>query len=244
MRIHLLCRLGVAIGLACAACDTDPFGADPCPSGICGSGPGSGSGSGSGGGAGCRESWTCSEWTQQSDGLYVRTCTDANMCGTADAKPAEGPVALPDLDMEYYKCNVEPVFDRLCAHQGCHGTEKARVFRIYARGRLRNKQTVAAVCPDGPSQQDLQDEGSGTVMCLGWTRHTAEEWQKNYDNSRSFMVGVTAGAESDLVRQPEIGAGFAHAGVHTWRAGDADHQTLAAWLDGAVLGGPCDPGAN
>jgi hypothetical protein len=219
----------------------------PCPAGICGTGSGSGGTgpSGSSSSGGCVEAWGCTPWTPIAGGKYTRTCTDADKCGTTADKPPEGPLSLPDLDLDYYKCKVEPIFDRGCAMMGCHGVETGRAFKIYARGRLRHKEMVKQVstCPIGPQTLDLQDNGSATVMCLGWSPHTAAEWQSNYDISRSFMIGITDPDQSDLIAQPIVG-GKAHAGVHLFAKGDADHVTLQAWLGGQKLGSTCDPAPN
>ncbi len=152
---------------------------------------------------------------------------------------------LPALDMEYYKCKVEPIVDRGCSMLGCHGAETGRAYKVYARGRLRRKETVSQVptCPIGPQQVDLADEGTGTVMCVGWSPHTPMEWQENFDNARSFMLGLSDPEESELLQQPVVG-GKPHAGVHLFQKSDADYQTIKAWLGGATLGGTCDPGAN
>ncbi len=37
----------------------------------------------------CVESWSCTDWSACSSGSQTRTCTDANSCGTAAAKPSE-----------------------------------------------------------------------------------------------------------------------------------------------------------
>jgi hypothetical protein len=236
-----------------------------CPSGICGTattgsggssnngptGSGTGSGSGTGGatsgssssGVVCTEAWSCTPWLQGSDGMYTRTCTDANGCNTTLSKPPEGPVALPELDFDYYKCKVEPILDRGCAFMGCHGTETGRAFKIYARGRLRHKEMVNAVCPGGPQMLDLQANGSGTIMCLGWTVHTSTEWQSNYDIARSFMLGVVNPDDSDLLAEPVIG-GKQHAGVHLFAKNDPDYTTIKSWLGGAKLGSTCNPAPN
>ena len=144
--MYSTCSAIVALLTICAACDGTPETADdgPCPGGICGSGSGANGsgGNGSGGNDGCTPQWTCTDWVQGSDGLYTRTCSDDNACGTDASKPPEGPLALPNLDMDYYKCQVEPIVDRLCAHMGCHGTEQGRLYRVYARCRLRNSQIV------------------------------------------------------------------------------------------------------
>jgi hypothetical protein len=239
-----------ALAVGCASKDTTtpPVA---CSSGICGSGGGSTGATGPGpgptttSGGGCAESWSCTPWNKGADGMYSRSCTDAAACGTTAQKPSEGPVALPELDVDYYKCNVEPILDGSCAMLGCHGVEQGRALKIYARGRLRHKEMVAQVssCPIGPQTLDLAAMGTGTVMCIGWSPHTAAEWQENYDTARSFMVGLSDPEQSDLLAQPVYG-GKAHAGVHLFAKTDADYTTIKAWLGGAKLGMACDPGAN
>src|SRR4029077_19745773 len=91
----------------------------------------------------CVVAWECASGRQPAGSDQgTRTCTDKNNVGTTVCKPSEGPVALPALDFNYYQCNVEPILDRGCAMMGCHGTERGRQLRLYARGRLRNDQTV------------------------------------------------------------------------------------------------------
>lgn len=243
-----LCVIGVLALAGCGGGSETHQTSSACPGGICG-GTGGGSSSSSSGssssGGTCTEAWTCTPWQEGPPGMYTRTCTDANACGTTTSKPPVGPIALPDLDLDYYKCKVEPIFDRGCAMIGCHGTEVGRPFKVYARGRLRHKETVPQVstCPVGPQMVDLQDQGSGTVMCIGWSPHTAAEWQSNYDVARSFMLGITDPDASELIAQPVVG-GKAHAGVHLFAKGDPDYVTLKAWLGGAKLGTPCDPTPN
>lgn len=249
---YVLLALG-ALGLSlatitCGGDDTENATGDPCPQGICGSG-GSGSGGGGQGGAGsCVEAWSCTPWvTNGSDNNGTRTCADLNNCGTTENKPAES-AALPALDLDYYKCNVEPIFNRGCAHLGCHGTEQERAFRTYARGRLRitGETWIEPGClKDGtpfPSEKCI-----GSIECGCWTLpHSAAEWQRNYDSARGFALDpqgnpIPAGMEdtSELIAQPIVG-GKAHANVHLFKAGDPDHTTLKAWLSGAKLGMTCN----
>ena len=223
------------IALACS----DPAKEDPCPLGIC---TDDGGGGGDGGAQARGEAWTCSGWAKQQDGSYTRTCTDANACGTTNSRPALGPVQLPDLDKDFYECKVEPIFDRGCAMLGCHGTETGRPLKLYARGRLRHSEMVDGICLDTGKKIDLAT-GTGTVMCYGWLPHTDAEWQSNFDDARSFMVGLTDPNQSDLLMQPKVG-GKAHAGVHLFQQSDPDYQTIAAWLGGAKLGSTCDTKGN
>jgi hypothetical protein len=94
------------------------------------------------------------------------------------------------------------------------------------------------MCLDSGTQDLAQ--GSGTIMCYGWSAHTPEEWQANYDSARALMVGVTNPDDCDLLAQPVVG-GKAHTGVHLFSSkSDPDYQTIRAWLAGATLPS-CDP---
>lgn len=248
----LLSLFGLVFATSCGEGATKE---NPCPRGICtgqmtttGSGGASSSATNSSStGTGCQEMWSCTPWMDRGDGMFVRKCVDLAKCGTTNNKPNEGPEALPDLDFDFYKCKVEPIFDRGCSMMGCHGKTVERDFRIFARGRKRNDQNVSQVptCPIGPQQVNLDKDGTGTVMCVGWSPHTKEEWQQNYDNARAFMIGIPANQadQSDLLAQPTVG-GKVHSGVHLFKVGDPDYQTIKDWLGGKKLGAPCDPSPN
>lgn len=231
---------GALVGLTAWVACFDPSTREECRDRVCEGGSGEG-----GAGADCSENWVCSPWeAEPGSDEATRTCTDENQAGTTECKPGEGPISLPALDLEYFKCQVMPVFQRGCAGMGCHGTDVGRPFRVYARGRLRNSEIVQRVdsCLE-TGTVNLQEAGSGTVMCEGWLPHTELEWKKNYDSARSFMVGVENAADSDLLRQPVVG-GKPHVGVHLFRDTDPDYLTILDWLEGAELGGPCSTGPN
>lgn len=214
-----------------------------CPDHVCGGVVGGGSGEP---GSTCQENWVCSSWeAPPGSDLATRTCADKNNLGTTDCKPVTT-ATLPALDLEYYKCKVSPIFQRGCGQMACHGTETEHPFRLYTRGRLRNKQMVFPVntCLENPNVKvDLQVRGSGTVMCEGWSAHTPEEWKKNFDSARSFMLGVDKPDDSLLLREAAQG-GLPHAQVKLFAAGDADYQTIRNWLAGARLGTTCNTGKN
>jgi len=209
-----------------------------------------GSGSGASGSSGpCAEAWLCTPWeTNGMDNNGTRTCTDTNKCGTTAQKPVESAM-LPALDIEYYKCKIEPIFDRGCAMQGCHGTEQGRALRTYARGRLRHagEFLLEPDCLQPPSTMVPTADCIGSIECACWTvPHTPTEWQKNFDAARGFGLDamgkpIPAGMEdsSELIAQPIVG-GKAHAGVHLFKSGDPDHQTLKNWLSGMKLGMACN----
>jgi hypothetical protein len=125
----------------------------------------------------------------------------------------------------------------------CHGTETDRQFRLYTRGRWRHKEQVASTCLQSGPTVDLNEYGTGTDMCQGWYAHTATEWQKNFDSSRSFMLDISNPDDSLLLREPAKG-GLPHAQVKLFDQSDADYQTIAAWLGGAKLGTTCNTRAN
>ena len=194
----------------------------------------------------CPEAWQCTSWeAQPGSDIATRTCTDTNQAGTTECKPSEGPITLPALDFEMYKCEIHPIWQRGCGMMGCHGTDTERPFRVYTRGRLRNKQIVnrTGTCIPQTGTVDLQVAGSGTVMCEGWLPHTAEEWKKSFDSSRSFMIEVASPESSPLLTEPTIG-GPAHAGIKMFRPSDAAYQKIQAWLGGAKLGTTCVTGRN
>jgi hypothetical protein len=237
-------RILIAIVVALVGCHAAE-NQNPCPRGVCAGGGSGGGGSGGGGGGsgGCVESWTCSQWTPDaSRTMYTRMCSDANNCGTTANKPPVGPIPLPALDVNYYRCKVEPILDRGCSMMACHGTaatDNTRAFRVFARGRRRNDETAQPMCLETMAV-NLDVAGSGTTMCHGWTAHTNAEWQKNYDSSRALLVGLSDPDQSDLLAQPVVG-GKAHTGVHVFASKtDPDYVTIRSWLTGATLGS-CDP---
>jgi hypothetical protein len=232
-------RRAALLACALAGCFAPTTPAD-CPDHVCGGVSGGDAGSM------CAENWVCSSWEAPlGSDQATRTCTDKNSVGTTDCKPATA-ATLPALDLEYFKCNVAPIFQRGCGQMACHGTDTEHAFRIYTRGRLRNKQMVFPVnsCLENPNVKvDLQIRGTGTVMCEGWSAHTPEEWKKNFDSSRSFMLGVANPDDSLLLREAAKG-GLPHAQVKLFASGDPEYQTIRSWLGGATLGRTCNVGAN
>ena len=43
----------------------------------------------------CVESWSCTDWSDCSNGVQTRTCTDANACGTTATRPSESQECVP-----------------------------------------------------------------------------------------------------------------------------------------------------
>jgi len=233
----------LALALAgCPAADNP----NPCPNGICTGAVDGGTGAPPDlAGAPCVESWLCDSWQPAGNNLYSRNCTDNNRCGTTVHKPPVGPIPLPALDLDYFKCKVEPILDRGCAMMDCHGTkasDSSRLFRVFARGRRRNSEMVPplASCAE-TTPQNLEQVGSGTIQCHGASAHTATEWQMNFDSARAQMLGFTNPDQSDLLLEP-VNGGKSHNGVHLFAdKNDPDYVTIKNWLSGAALGAVCDP---
>ncbi len=190
--------------------------------------------------AGCTEAWTCGRWDIDG-GTAARTCTDANACGTTAQRPPVGPAPLPALDLPYYRCAVQPVLERGCGALGCHGTETARAFRLYARARLRHSEPVPG-CDGGTV--DLAAEGTGTVRCAGAARLTATEWQRNFDGARAFAIGVPLIADVPLLVEPMAGSARVHADVKPFTPTDPAYVTIKNWLGGTTAPADCDAGFN
>ena len=232
-------RRGALLACALGGCFS-ATGPSDCPDHVCG-------GSGTVDAVpGCKENWVCTSWAAPpGSDQATRTCTDLNTVGTTECKPPTS-ATLPALDLDYYQCRVSPIFQRGCGQMACHGTDTDHPFRLYTRGRLRNKQMVYPVntCGEDPvTKVDLQVRGSGTVMCEGWSKHTPEEWKKNFDSARSFMLDVASPDDSLILREAAKG-GLPHAQVKLFAIGDPDYQTIRSWLAGAKLGSTCNTGAN
>lgn len=196
----------------------------------------------------CTEAWECTPWT--TDGASdqgTRTCTDLNACGTVAQKPPET-ATLPALDAAYYECNVEPVLTRNCSMLGCHGTETGRAYRIYARGRLRITGeiiTEPGACGAAGTQHPSEN-CTGGIECRCWTvPQLPDERRRSFDAARGLALDASGApltdmAESELLRQPQAGGGFAHAGMVMWSAGDPEYTAVKSWLDGATRGSACN----
>ena len=197
----------------------------------------------------CVENWVCTPWTTAggASNQGTRTCTDKSACPAAANKPAET-ATLPALDIEFFKCTVQPVFDRKCSQLACHGSETDRALRIYARGRLRNAETLPVNTPNcnntTPVPLATQCTGSLEGPCRSCT-HTPTEWQRDFDSARGFALDqnlkqIPAGQEdsSDLIAQPVVG-GKSHANIHLFKSGDADYTALKQWISGAKYAGTC-----
>ena len=217
------------------------------PETICGSG-GNGSSTGSKGSGtmntgtgGCQENWQCGPWeTNGTDDNGHRECVDLNACGTTAQKPVSDAM-LPALDLNYYKCKVEPILDQKCSMMGCHGSN-TRGLRTFSRGRLRNPGDMLLVtgCSNPGSYVDAKT-CIGSIECACFTApHSANEWRKNYDSARGFALDITGQPNGDqenseLIQQPKEGTGKAHAGYKLFKDTDPEHATLKAWLDATPL---------
>jgi hypothetical protein len=71
------------------------------------------------------------------------------------------------------------------------------------------------------------------------------ERRLSFDSARGFALdasGVRLAdmAESQLLKQPQSGGGYPHAGVFLWSLGDPDYTAVKSWLDGATRGSLCN----
>jgi hypothetical protein len=168
--------------------------------------------------------------------------TGGSSSGTGGSCSGDECGPLAELDLEFYKCNVEPIFDRGCSMQACHG-DLERPFRMFARGRLRNDEPYMFDGCLRNGTTNLNEMGTGTVMCEGSEPHTETEWQLNFESARSFMRQDMSPDDSELLSQPTVG-GLPHVGVHPFVKDDESYTMVRRWLSGETLGTTCDPGFN
>ena len=202
-------------------------------------------------GSTCVPSWLCTPWDTNvqpagASNMGHRTCTDTKNCNTTVGMPVTT-ATLPALDVDAFKCNVEPILDKKCGMLGCHGTETGRALRVYAKARLRHageNLTLPAICPSSATSASCI--GSNSCPCNA--RHTPTEWQRNYDAARGFalddMGNVLANqSASDLIQQPVVG-GKSHAGIHLFKPNDPEDAAILSWLNNVPLGMTCNVGFN
>ncbi|MBL4683358.1 MAG: hypothetical protein JKY37_02120 [Nannocystaceae bacterium] len=178
----------------------------------------------------------CDPWdiASPADGTAQRSCQDPDCPTTAD---------LPDLDEDFFKCQVMPVFQEGCANLGCHSPlTPSRQLRLYARFQAREL----------PMNSGSQDEEL-VLLCEGGNFHSATcarhpitetEWATNFDSARLFALGVEDTQSSELLTQPlaNDAAGLEHAGIDNWAGtNDVRYQTIQSWLDGATEQAGCVP---
>ena len=133
------------------------------------------------------------------------------------------PQALPDLDVAFHRCRVQPIVDARCSTLACHGDVR-RPFHSFTRNRMRLVGTNL--------QRNLP--------------LSAEELQLNYDSAIGF-ADPEVPEESWLLLKPldADAGGYYHRGKELYSAGDVfldvedpDYVTLSAWVSGETE----DPG--
>jgi hypothetical protein len=181
-------------------------------------------------------------WTPNGDaGTASRSCFDQNATGTTACKPSEGPSQLPNLNYNYFRCQVYPVLAASCSMIGCHG-DPQRPYFIYARGRMRIHETVTMTWPgclvNTPQTFDVYDRATATVQCWGNMALRPGEWSNDFNMSRA------AAMDNQLLDQPNSDvAGYAHSGMKVWDSNAQAFRVISTWLDGGTQA-TCDAGFN
>lgn len=127
-------------------------------------------------------------------------------CDTA----TETPPAVTHLDLGYYQCQVQPIFDRSCAFTACHG-DPGRALFTYSASKRRL----------------VEEELIGEPL-------TDKELCSNYYRASVFVTPNPK--ESQLITKPETLDGYAsqyHAGNYLFGEGDPEALCLQAWMEGA-----------
>lgn len=140
------------------------------------------------------------------------------------------PAELAGLDEAFFRCRVQPILVKSCAHFACHGDAR-RFFRVFGRNRLRYAQP---------------EEKRNSLLA-------PVEGMHNFDSARAY-VDVDQPEASLLLRKPldvEAG-GYWHGGAEEYGRGDVfastedgDYQTLLAWVRGDKEEATCvEPGSD
>ncbi len=135
----------------------------------------------------------------------------------------DAPESLPTLDVDYFRCEVQPVLAARCGFFACHGSA-TRPFRVYARNRLRFD--VAASERETPLRP--------------------AELAFNYESARAFAGDPRRPSLLLLKPLEEDEGGFVHAGATLYGrgdvfldAGDPGYTRLADWIGGATAPAAC-----
>ena len=133
------------------------------------------------------------------------------------------PDPAPMLDVNAFRCRVQPVLAARCAFAECHASAQ-RPYRLYAVGRMR--------------------------LGVGWGRLeeplTAAELDANFEVSRNFAAGTTP----LLTAKPldTRAGGYYHRGADLYgeddvflTADDPGYRGLAEWTAGGSAPGDCIP---
>jgi hypothetical protein len=143
----------------------------------------------------------------------------------ACASGLDGPLPADNLDVAYFRCNVQPVVVARCAFFPCHGSA-TRPYRVFARQRMRLDKPAAA-------RNDALSE---------------DEEQANFDMARGF---VRDPADLSLLLGKPLDSdagGYFHRGKDLF--GDEDvfasvddpgYQIIEAWIEGATDDAACEP---
>lgn len=136
---------------------------------------------------------------------------------------------LPQLDPEFFRCNVQPIVDARCSMLACHGDIR-RPFHAFTRNRMRLV-------------------GSNVQRNLPLS---AEELDLNMKSALGF-VDEERHAESWLLLKPldADAGGYFHRGKEIFVGGDVwldtedpEYQTLLTWISGGTDPGCLDPYAG
>jgi hypothetical protein len=136
------------------------------------------------------------------------------------------PAPATSLDVDYFRCNVQPVLAARCAFPACHGSAR-RPLSIYAPGRMRFE--------------------------VGWDRPTEAITQPELDSNYAIASGfttTTATGQPWLLAKPLAPAagGYYHRASDLFgdedvflATSDPGYQLLANWIAGQTAPATCTP---
>ena len=146
------------------------------------------------------------------------------LAGCPDLGPSaqgSGAENLEPLDLDYYRCNVQPVLDRSCSFLDCHGDPGVmpRPFTVFSPSKLRALGASAIGSP-------LSDY----ELCM------------NFNGSRALATGT---AKNSLLLSKPLRpdqSGTFHVGGYPFSRESLEYACLIAWLQGETQ--PTGDGAD
>ena len=132
------------------------------------------------------------------------------------------PPPAADLDVGYYECQIQPIFDRSCAFNSCHGDPGRSLF-VYSTSKRR----IVA-------EQLIGEPLTDKELC--WNYY------------RASVLTTADPRHSQLITKPATLDGYEsqyHEGNYLYSAGDPEAECLSRWMLGATQAAgtstPSDP---
>jgi len=181
---------------------------------------------------------TCGDWGLPAtpNGTAVRTCGDSTCPTTTN---------LPNLDLNRFNCQVQPILDATCAYLGCHTTDTPqRRLKTFSVGMKRMAPLLSGTDHDGPVNPSYCNGSiqNWEANCVGRDPIMTAEVTYNFDNARLFALDAMGNpANNELLTQALAGTSQTHASFKPFAStNDVRYQAILNWLNGQTSPANCN----